>query len=110
MLLAAGGGPPRPRARDQQADLIGGQLGRRVLERVAALDPDPSHLEAALARIVLELGAPTGPTRSLCALILQEWQAGLRSPGFWPWLVAEALEGSGPDRERRRRRDLDPPA
>jgi hypothetical protein len=109
MHLAAGGEPPRERARDQRADLIGGQLGRRVFDRLAALDPDPAELETALARIVLELGEPTGPTRALCALIRQEWETALYCPGFWPWLVSEALAGSQYEVEQggRRRRESD---
>jgi hypothetical protein len=52
---------PRQRARDQQADLAGLQLKRRILDRLAALDPEPADLEGALIRIVEEFGEPTGP-------------------------------------------------
>jgi hypothetical protein len=104
LLLAIGGGPPRQRARDQQADLAGADLHRRVLDRLASLDPDPKDCEAALVRIVGEFGEPTGPTRGVCLRIQQEWEEARDSPILWSWLLAEALEaGSGEPRQRRRR-------
>jgi hypothetical protein len=104
LLLAIGGGPPRQRARDQQADLAGLELHRRVLDRLASLDPDPADCEAALARIVQEFGEPTGPTRGVCLRVRQEWEEARDSPLAWSWLLAEALEaGNGEPRRRRRR-------
>ncbi len=104
LLLAMGAGTPRQRARDQQADLAGGELNRRVLDRIAALDPEPSDFEEALARIVDEFGEPTGPTRGLCVRFKQEWDECRSSPGSWSWLVAEALAaGDGSVRKRRGR-------
>jgi len=104
LLLAMGGGPPRQRARDQQADLAGMDLYRRVLDRLASLDPEPADCEATLAQIVQEFGEPTGPTRGVCLRIRQEWEEARESPTFWSWLIAEALEaGHGEPRRRRRR-------
>jgi hypothetical protein len=94
LLLAASDEPPRERARDQQADRAGGALRRRILDRIAALDPEPEQFEAALVAIVTELGEPTGPTRSLCALIFQEWTACQAAPEAWAWLLAEAVSGA----------------
>lgn len=94
LLLAASDEPARERARDQQADRAGGQLRRRILDRIAALDPDPERFEAALAAIVTELGEPTGPTRSLCVLIFQDWTACQAAPDAWAWLLAEAVAGA----------------
>ena len=102
LLLAMGGGPPRQRARDQQADVAGADLHRRILDRLAALDPDPHDFEAALARIVGEFGEPTGPTRAICLSIRQEWEGCRESPSAWAWLLAEAL-GSGEGAPKRRR-------
>ena len=62
LLLASGDLLPRKRARDQQADRTGLELKRRMLDRLAALDPEPHELEAALLQIVNEMGPPTGPT------------------------------------------------
>src|SRR4051812_30498805 len=101
LLLAGSDGPPRARARDQQADRTGGALHRRILERIAALDPEPGEFVAALAEIVAELGEPTGRTRSLCALILDEWLACRDSPDAWAWLLAEAVAESGREPGRR---------
>lgn len=104
LLLAIGGGPPRDRARDQQADLTGADLHRRILDRVAALDPEPEGCEAALASIVAEFGEPTGPTRGLCVRFKQEWDECRAAPGSWSWLLAEALDaGAGVPKRRRRR-------
>jgi hypothetical protein len=100
LLLAAGDDPPRQRARDQQADLAGAALRRRVLDRLAALDPEPDGLEAALARIVAELGEPSGPTRGIGSTILQDWQAAQASPDLWAWLVAEAVQSESRGRKR----------
>ena len=61
VMLASRDLLPRQRARDQQADLAGLALKRRVLEQVAALDPEPAELEATLARIVEDLGQPASP-------------------------------------------------
>jgi hypothetical protein len=99
LLLAAPDEPPRARARDQQADRAGGALRRCILDRIAALDPEPEAFEAALASIIQEFGEPTGPTRSLCALILGEWTACQAAPDAWAWLLAEAVAGT--DREPR---------
>ncbi len=104
LLLAIGGGSPRQRARDQQADAAGAELHRRVLDRLAALDPEPEDCEAALASIVAELGEPTGPTRGLCVRFRQEWEECRASPASWSWLLGEALEaGQGVIKRRRGR-------
>lgn len=93
LLLAAAVGPPRRRARDQQADHAGEGLRRRVLERIVATDPDPEDLEAALARLVDELGEPTGPARAACIGFRDEWHDARSTPGLLPWLLAEAVAG-----------------
>ena len=103
LLLAIEGGPPRQRARDQQADLAGLELHRRVLDRLASLDPEPEECEATLAQIVVEFGEPTGPTRGVCLRVKQEWEECLASPLAWSWFLSEAL-GSGDDAPRRKRR------
>jgi hypothetical protein len=107
LLLAAGCGPPRARARDQQADRAGGALLVRVLDRLAALDPGPDQVEEALAAVVAEFGEPSGPTRAACAQIRREWEDARSIPGFWAWLLTEALEASGRglDGDRARRHD-----
>jgi hypothetical protein len=74
-----------------------------MLDRVAALDPEPQDLEGALARIVDELGEPTGPIRGVCALFLQEWESCRIAPGYWSWLVAEAIAAGEPRPNERRR-------
>jgi len=106
--LAIGTGPPRARARDQQADVAGGELLRNILDRVASIDPEPDDLEATLAQIVFEIGDPTGPTRAVCSQFLEEWSQTQYTPGAWQWLITEALERSGRgDEPRKKRRRFD---
>jgi hypothetical protein len=102
LLLASGDLLPRQRARDQQADLSGMQLKRQVLERLAALDPEPVDLEAALIRIVEEIGPPTGPTRAVAAGIHEEWQAACAAPEWIAHLLGEALQHGAEGKTRGR--------
>jgi hypothetical protein len=101
LLLASGDLLPRARARDQRADLVGMELKRRVLERLVAVDPEPADLEATLARIVDEFGPPTGPTRAVAILIMDEWRTACAAPEWIAQLIGEA---SGEAREGRRAR------
>jgi len=107
ILLAASGGPPRLRARDQQSDLAGEALRRVVLSRLAALDPDPADLLRALGEIIAALPPPSGPARGVCTAILQEWSQARDHPAYWSFLVRRALEAES-DSHRRVR--LDPGA
>jgi hypothetical protein len=94
LLLASGDLLPRQRARDQQADTAGGELKRRVLERVATLDPEPSDLVPTLDRIIEEIGEPTGPTRAIATGIREEFEAVAGAPQLLEWLLARAAERS----------------
>jgi len=96
LLLASGDLAPRKRARDQQADLAGLALKRRVLEALAARDPEPEEMEAALLAIVEELGPPTGPTRSIALVLFEEWRIATETPGWVAHLLGEAIR-SGDD-------------
>jgi len=102
LLLACGAMPPRKRARDQQADRAGLDLKRRVLEQLVALDPEPEDTERALAAIVDEFGAPTGPTRAVALSFLEEWRAACAAPALVSHLLGEALRESGRDGEGKR--------
>ena len=93
LLLASGDLAPRQRARDQQADRAGLDLKRRVLEALAALDPEEDDAEAALWGIVEDLGPPTGPTRAVAREVLEEWQAAATAPELVGHLLAQALTG-----------------
>ena len=105
ILLATGGAPPRARARDQQADLAGEAVRQRILDRLAALDPEPVDLEASLLAIIAEQDEPAGPARGVCTAILQEWQMALSNPAYWSFLVQEAIDVTGkPPASRRRPR------
>ncbi len=101
LLIAAQDRPPRQRARDQQADLAGLQLRRRVLQRLVDLDPAPDQLEAALLQIVDELGSPTGPTRAIATGLRDEWQAASADPDLLEHWLGEALNHR-PERGRAR--------
>ena len=96
ILLAAAGEPPRARARDQQADILGEALRRLVLNRLVVLDPEPEKLESALLIIVAELDEPAGSTRAVCTAIVHEWNMARVSPGFWPFLIGQAMRAMTP--------------
>jgi hypothetical protein len=104
ILLAAAGDPPRTRARDQQADILGEALRRRVLNRLVVLDPEPENLESALLTIVAELDEPAGSTRAVCTAIVQEWEMARLGPGFWPFLIGQAIQTDDAHRGSRRKR------
>jgi hypothetical protein len=95
LLLASRDLRPRQRARDQQADLAGLTLMRRVLERLTALDPEPDELEAALLGIAAEVGGPSGPARAVAAQVRDEWRMACASPAWVAHLLAEATAGQG---------------
>jgi hypothetical protein len=101
-MLASSDLLPRKRARDQQADLAGMELKRRVLDRLAALDPESEELEATLARIVEECGPPTGPTRAIALVVRDEWRAILANPAWFAHLLDDALRVSGETPRRGR--------
>ena len=95
LLLASGELSPRQRARDQQADLAGAGLKRRVLAELIARDPEGPELEAALMEIVTAFGPPTGPTRAVALSFWEEWRA-LRSAPAWPaHLLDQAVRKKG---------------
>lgn len=103
LLLAGGDLLPRQRARDQQADLAGMELKRRVLHQLIALDPEPEDLDAALDQIIAEIGPPFGPTRGICLNVRYDWEAACSSPQFIAWLIDEAVrEGQGQRRGKKR--------
>ena len=95
LLLASGDLRPRKRARDQQADLAGLVLKRRVLEAIAERDPEPDELEGTLLAIIDDLGPPTGPTRSIALALFEEWRVAAETPGWVEHLLSEAVRGGG---------------
>jgi len=103
LLLASGDLLPRQRARDQQADRAGMDLKRRLLDLVAAADPEPGGLDETLAGIIEELGPPSGPVRALALQFREEWQAAQATPDWTGHLLQEAL--TQPERKRKDRRD-----
>jgi hypothetical protein len=103
LLLASGDLRPRIRARDQEADRTGLELKRRVLDRLAALDPESGELLATLAQIVDEVGSPTGPTRSVALSFQEDWQAAVAAPEWVAHLLNEAAQTSQEDDQRARR-------
>jgi hypothetical protein len=103
LLLASGDLAPRQRARDQQADRAGLDLKRRVLDALAARDPEADELEGVLLDIVEELGPPTGPTRAIALAVYEEWQVAAASPGWVAHLLEEAVEESAREGKPRGR-------
>ena len=103
LLLSSGELLPRKRARDQQADVAGQELRRRLLDGVAALDPEPDELEATLFRIIAEIGPPEGPARAIASGIRDEWLAVCSSPEWVAHLLAEATSAGEREKGRGRR-------
>ena len=106
LLLASGDLLPRQRAHDQQADLAGMELKRRILDRLAALDPESGEIEQALVRIVEEIGPPTGPARAIATTVHEDWQAACAAPEWVAHLLDEATHASS--REQNRGRSISP--
>jgi hypothetical protein len=102
MLLASGDLMPRQRARDQQADRAGLDLKRRLLDHVAAADPEPEALAVALAEFIENLGPPSGPARALALEFHEEWQAACAVPEWTAHLLQEAL--NPPETQRKGKR------
>ena len=100
LLLASRDLKPRQRARDQQADVAGLALKRRILDRMAAVDPEPGELEACLVQIIQDLGPPFGPARSIATMIREEWQAACLCPDWVDHLLAEAVDTPAEDSRR----------
>ena len=96
LVLASGDLLPRQRARDQQADRVGLELKRQLLERLVALDPEPDACAAALLKIAEELDPPAGPVRAVARVVWEEWGAAAASPGVVEHLLREALIGGRP--------------
>ncbi len=94
LLLASGDLLPRQRARDQQADLAGGQLKQRILQRLVELDPDLDQLTGALDQIVGEIGEPVGPTRAVARQVAEELVEMKRNPRLMAWLIDQARESA----------------
>jgi hypothetical protein len=91
LLLASGDLLPRKRARDQQADRAGLEMKRRLLEELAAIDPEPEELDAVLMRLIDDIGPPTGPTRAVAGIIREEWQTACATPEWVSQLLGDAL-------------------
>ncbi len=103
LMLASGDLLPRQRARDQASDRAGLDLKRRILEGVAARDPEPGELDGALMDLVEDLGPPTGPTRAVAREFRDEWRAACLAPEFLAQLLAQAVAEDKGERGRGRR-------
>jgi hypothetical protein len=101
LMLASGDLLPRKRARDQQADRMGMDLKRQLLDAVAARDPEPEELE----EVLMELAAqqtPAGPMRAIAGAVLEEWRMAAETPGWVEFLLGEAVAAPESGEGRRR--------
>jgi hypothetical protein len=91
---------PRKRLRSQHPDILGMDLKRRLLQRLADLDPESDDLEPTLARLIDELGPPAGPIRALAVGFRDDWRGLASNPEWVEQLREEAAReggnGSGP--------------
>src|SRR5262245_21129238 len=90
LLLASEELRPRRRKRSQSPDVAGMDLKRRLLQQIADLDPEPGTLEATLARLIEELGPPTGPFRTLAIGFRDDWLSLASNPHWIEQLREEA--------------------
>jgi hypothetical protein len=95
LRLASGDLAPRQRARDQQADRAGLALQRRLLEGIAARDPEPEELEATLLALADELGPPPGPALAVARVLLEDWRTAQVTPEWVALLLGDAVRGPG---------------
>ena len=90
LLLASGDLLPRQRARDQAPDVAGLALERRILDGLAAHDPEPDEIDAALVSIIDEIGPPTGPTRAIALHVRDEYRSVAASRQLVEHLLSQA--------------------
>jgi hypothetical protein len=94
---------PRQRMRGQAPDRIGLELKRQLLRKLADLDPEPEELDAALARLIDDLGLPTGPIRALALSFRDDWQELRAHPETVSLLFHQTIHSDeGGDRGGRR--------
>ena len=92
LLLSSGELLPRQRLRSQSPDSAGLELKRRLLQRVADLDPEPDNLETTLAQLIDDLGPPSGPIRALAIGFRDDWQGLASNPEWLTQLRDEAAQ------------------
>jgi hypothetical protein len=68
------------------------ELKVRLLEALAAADPEPDDFAAALARAVVAVsdGGATGPAQAVASDLAMDWELARSSGGFVEWLRATA--------------------
>jgi hypothetical protein len=78
------------------------QLKLRLLEHVAAADPDPAHFGSALAEAVIAVsdGPGTGPAQAVASDLQMDWDLACTSPGFVAWLREAARKAHLPRAEK----------
>lgn len=97
LVMLAGAALPRKRARDQQPDRFGTDLKQRVLDALAARDPDFAALPAAFEEIVGRLtltAEPPGPVRAIARGLCEEFERATQDPAYFTWLLCEAARVS----------------
>ncbi|OAI54498.1 hypothetical protein AYO44_14865 [Planctomycetaceae bacterium SCGC AG-212-F19] len=101
LLLASEELRPRKRMRSQHPDTMGMELKRRLLERIADIDPDADNLEPTLARLIDELGPAPGPIRALAIGFRDDWRGLASNPDWLEQLREEAAREGGDGGGRR---------
>jgi hypothetical protein len=90
LLLSSEELRPTKRKRNQTPDVVGLELKRGLLQRIADLDPESGDLEATLARLIDELGPPPGPIRALAIGFRDDWNGLAGNPAWLEQLREEA--------------------
>lgn len=76
-------------------------MKRRLLQAIADRDPEAEDLDAALARLIDELGPPPGPIRALAIGFRDDWQGLASNPAWMDQLREEAARERGDGDGRR---------
>jgi hypothetical protein len=101
LLLSSEELRPRKRMRSQYPDVAGMELKRGLLQAVVDFDPESDNLDAALARLIDELGSPPGPIRALAIGFRDDWRGLASNPEWVEQLREEAAREGGNGRGRR---------
>lgn len=94
--LEASEGRRRRRVRNTNADSIGLDIQRQILEAAIREEPSPDEFEGWLLDYCLANGLADGPPRAMALVIWDQWLLAQHAPDVEAWILAG---GQSDDRE-----------